>query len=128
VTQKPALPLILLLFAAPPVGSVAAASPPAPMRPIHPRPPKEITFLRGQVLKLGTIASLPVAYAKVNLLRAGKLVDTTATDRRGHFVFTRDLPTGTYELVLASDDFQGRLKVVVDSRTPEVVLIARDAP
>jgi hypothetical protein len=93
------------------------------------QPPRDLTALRGRVLVRGPVADLPVAYARVELLRAGRSVASAATDRQGSFRFTQDLPSGPYELVVADNDYDGRLTVTVgDGRSDVVVLARRRAP
>jgi hypothetical protein len=80
--------------------------------------------LRGQVVTPAPTGTLPVAYLEVVLRRDGRLIDRTASDRRGRFGFTRGLEAGDYEVAVAPGDYSGALTVTVDRGTPEVVLFA----
>jgi hypothetical protein len=91
----------------------------------YPRHPKTGGSLAGQVLLHGPLGTTPVAYVEVQLLREGKTIATTATDRQGHFTFRRWLPEKSYDLVLGPGDYEARLTVRMDARTSEVFLFAK---
>jgi hypothetical protein len=90
------------------------------------RPSTVGVTLRGQVLVDGRagVGPLPLANAKVLLLRQARELASAATDGQGRFSFTRNLEAGDYEVALAPGDWAGGTVVTVDRGSAEVVVFA----
>jgi hypothetical protein len=76
------------------------------------------------VVVAGATGPVPLAFAKVVLLREARVVATTASDGKGYFSFTHNLEVGDYEITLAPGDYTGGTIVTVDKGTPEAIVFA----
>jgi hypothetical protein len=89
----------------------------------HPQPPEVDFFLRGSV-RAGNTYATPVSYAKLNLIRGGRVVDSTTTDERGRFSFRGDFPEDSYEILLVASNYIGGVTLFVTCRTADVIVFA----
>jgi hypothetical protein len=81
--------------------------------------------LRGRAVASEPLGFAPVPYTRMLVLRGARVVATAATDRDGRFTFTDDIPSGIYDVVLDSDAYEGRTRVLVDCGSRNIVMTAR---
>jgi len=55
----------------------------------------------------------PLAHRAVELCREGRVVLEAMTDASGTFVFAGEVPNGSYDIRVKSDEFAGKLRLLV---------------